>query len=165
MPRKKSTPTCGHPGREHFGRGFCYPCYVVWLRESGEGKRRQRDYVSRNREEVWARAREHNRKAYAHPDGRRRRAVRECRFKAKYGITIAEYDRLWFLQGGLCAICQQPETAKQRYGLKRLCVDHEHVSGRVRGLLCQRCNQMIGHGGDNIDLLKAAIVYLDASSF
>ena len=57
--------------------------------------------------------------------------------KRMYGIDLAEYDRLLAGQNGLCAICgKKPE--------KRLFVDHDPISGRVRGLLCVRCNTTLG---------------------
>jgi hypothetical protein len=61
-------------------------------------------------------------------------------------------------QGGVCAICTQPETSK-RY--KTLAVDHCHTSGRIRGLLCSSCNRGIGLLKDDTDVLQAAIKYLN----
>ena len=58
--------------------------------------------------------------------------------KAKYGITIAQYDEMFANQGGACSICLRP------VGQQRLAVDHDHVTGRVRGLLCARCNAQLG---------------------
>lgn len=73
-----------------------------------------------------------------------------------YGLTGAEYDRLLLLQGGRCAIC------RQRPGKKRLAVDHDHVTGRVRGLACVRCNHdLLGAAHDDVDILKAAVFYLE----
>lgn len=53
------------------------------------------------------------------------------------GVTDAEYERLLAAQGGHCAIC--PNTPKTR----RLNVDHDHATGKVRGLLCHRCNRAL----------------------
>jgi hypothetical protein len=60
-------------------------------------------------------------------------------------------------QGNMCAICCTPKTAS----IKRFAVDHCHSSGRVRGILCARCNSILGHSRDNIETLKAAIRYLE----
>lgn len=79
-----------------------------------------------------------------------------------YGISEAEYWRLHDCQNGLCAICQKPETATRKGTLRLLCVDHEHKTGKVRGLLCNRCNRTIGYMGENPGLLRAAAVYLDS---
>lgn len=70
----------------------------------------------------------------------------------KYGITLEQYDILLEEQGGVCALCGQPETAFEattREGiqpkLKRLAVDHDHDTGEVRGLLCLLCNTRLGY--------------------
>ena len=56
---------------------------------------------------------------------------------AQLGVTDAEYDRLLSAQGGGCAICGNPPKTR------RLHVDHDHKTGRVRGLLCHRCNRAL----------------------
>lgn len=66
-----------------------------------------------------------------------------------------EYDRRLNEQGGGCAICGEFPTEK------KLAVDHDHETGRVRGLLCMRCNTALGHFEDSITLLEAAIDYLE----
>lgn len=70
-----------------------------------------------------------------------------------------EYQELVRLQDGLCAVCRK--EAPLRHGERRLHIDHSHLTGERRGLLCQRCNLAIGHFQDSIDLLKAAIAYLE----
>jgi hypothetical protein len=80
-----------------------------------------------------------------------------------YGITSEEYQRLLAEQRGVCAICHQDEPNEHgRTGTKfRLAVDHCHDTGRVRGLLCQKCNRAIGLLNDDADLLRKAIGYLE----
>jgi hypothetical protein len=75
----------------------------------------------------------------------------------KYGLTLEDYDRMVFMQGGGCAICGSPEGGGI---IKLLYVDHDHKTGNVRGLLCQPCNAGIGNFLDNPDLMKEAIAYL-----
>ena len=63
----------------------------------------------------------------------------------KYNITLEEYNSMSEIQNNLCAICKQPETRKHKSGtVSRLAVDHCHKTGKVRGLLCWRCNSAMG---------------------
>ena len=56
---------------------------------------------------------------------------------AQLGVTSADYDRMLAAQGGVCAICGSPPKTR------RLHVDHDHATGKVRGLLCHRCNRAL----------------------
>lgn len=64
------------------------------------------------------------------------------RYTVKYRYGVENYDEMFAVQNGLCAICDQPETAK---GKVNLGVDHDHTTGRVRGLLCVSCNRSLGY--------------------
>jgi hypothetical protein len=75
--------------------------------------------------------------------------------KRLYGISVAEYDALLAKQGGVCAICRQ-------HSKRRLCVDHCHLTGTVRGLLCDRCNLGLGYLKEDQASLVAALAYLGA---
>jgi 5-methylcytosine-specific restriction endonuclease McrA len=73
------------------------------------------------------------------PDSERARHL-----KREYNLTIEEYNAMSVQQGGVCAICKQPET-QERNGVKyRLAVDHCHKTDKVRGLLCFKCNSAMG---------------------
>jgi 5-methylcytosine-specific restriction endonuclease McrA len=76
-------------------------------------------------------------------------------------ISVEVYNQMFADQGGKCAICGQPETAMYRGTVRNLCVDHNHETGEVRGLLCNFCNQGLGYFKDNPELLKSASAYLD----
>lgn len=77
-----------------------------------------------------------------------------------YGITQEEYEELKAQQGDVCAICGQPEVRVHK-GIKvDLCVDHDHETGKVRGLLCARCNHGLGNFKDSPENLSNAIDYL-----
>lgn len=78
----------------------------------------------------------------------------------QYGITYEEYSVVLALQGGLCAICKGDEIVKRGNKPVRLSVDHDHHTGKVRGLLCQRCNSLLGFAQDDISILRGAIDYL-----
>lgn len=73
----------------------------------------------------------------------------------RYGCTLAMYEQMFEDQGGLCKICRKEPDSK--YG--RLCVDHNHQTGALRGLLCHLCNHGIGQFKDNPVFLAAAIAY------
>lgn len=62
-----------------------------------------------------------------------------------YGIDIDIYNKMLEKQNFVCAICNKPETRKRNGAVQSLCVDHDHSSGKVRGLLCFRCNLSLGH--------------------
>lgn len=87
--------------------------------------------------------------------------IKKAEYKDKkrknvYGITTAEYNLMLSNQNGTCAICLRVPD-------KSLCIDHCHVSGKVRGLLCNPCNKGLGLFKDNIDHLNRAIMYLGDS--
>lgn len=84
---------------------------------------------------------------------RHSRANRATRYKREYGITIEEYEVLFERQNGACAICKQPQNTA-------LCVDHDHFTGDVRGLLCTACNRGLGLLGDTIEDIENAFDYL-----
>ncbi len=86
---------------------------------------------------------------------------RHFSLKKKYGLTVEEYENLFVKQNGVCAVCGEPETALSNIGkIKMLAVDHDHETGQVRGLLCNRCNTGIGLLGDNKTTLLKAVAYL-----
>jgi hypothetical protein len=82
---------------------------------------------------------------------------REQRMKREYGITIKDYENMVEAQSNQCAICFTPSEA-ERNG--KLVIDHCHASGKVRGLLCNKCNLLLGHANDKIERLERAILYL-----
>lgn len=78
-----------------------------------------------------------------------------------YGITLQQYNEMLEKQGGVCAICLQPERMVHKGKVKRLCVDHDHKTGKVRGILCHRCNTTLGMYEDNPELMRNLITYLE----
>lgn len=75
----------------------------------------------------------------------------------KYGITKDQYRSSYFAQGGKCAICRLPERTERN---TLLAVDHDHVTGQFRGLLCSQCNRAIGLLQDDPEVLISALTYL-----
>src|SRR5262249_5020849 len=80
---------------------------------------------------------------------------RATQLKFRYGISLLEYELRLALQNGACAICK-----KKPKGL--LCVDHCHLTGKVRGLLCRKCNSALGFSGDDATRMQAGADYLRA---
>ncbi len=83
--------------------------------------------------------------------------------KNKYGITPAEYAALLAAQLHLCAICEKPESESTTPGrrTKSLSVDHDHDTGKIRGLICTRCNLLLGYAKNSTTILKSAIAYME----
>lgn len=72
-----------------------------------------------------------------------------------FGLTPEDYQEMLAQQNNVCAICGRRDRNKS------LAVDHNHTTGKVRGLLCGRCNTGLGQFQDDIRLLASAIVYLE----
>ena len=77
--------------------------------------------------------------------------------KYHYDITLNRYNELLAQQNGVCAICEKLEVTKRTH---RLVVDHAHATGRIRGLLCHRCNCGIGYFKDDPKHIQKALDYL-----
>lgn len=86
------------------------------------------------------------------------------RLKRLYNLSLEWYSHKLKEQNGVCAIHNGPETATRLGKIKDLAVDHNHVTGHPRGLLCQKCNIGLGHFNDDPLLLRKAADYLDAHS-
>lgn len=82
---------------------------------------------------------------------------RKAGLALRYGLRIEEYDDLMTSQGRRCAICANVP-------IKPLAVDHCHITGNVRGLLCQSCNLLLGHAKDDPKILQHAAEYLVATN-
>lgn len=81
-----------------------------------------------------------------------------------YGLSLEEYEDLLRSQDHRCGICGSPDPRRKNGETGNWCVDHDHRTGRVRGLLCHPCNRGIGALGDNIQILKAAVAYLEGQA-
>lgn len=90
---------------------------------------------------------------------------RGYKLKQSFGISLDDYNIVLLLQNNVCKICNLPNTVidKRNNTIKNLAVDHDHKTGKVRGLLCQKCNIGLGHFDDNADFLKNAIKYLKSN--
>lgn len=87
--------------------------------------------------------------------------------KTMYGISLAEYNEMLTVQGGVCAVCKQPEIApagRNKRTIDRvpmLHVDHCHTTGAIRGLLCTRCNTALGSLCEDPERVLALLKYIE----
>lgn len=162
----KMCPKCGetkpleafarNPNGKYGRHAHCSACQKTFYKEWAQ------------RPEVKARRAELSRARYAADPERHRQAVRAFRrrnpesirktarknhLRFYYGLTVDDYERMLEGQDGVCAICTGPS------GRMRFHVDHNHTTGRVRGLLCSRCNSGLTLL-ENDQLLAAASRYL-----
>jgi len=104
---------------------------------------------------------------YYNPSPSHRKIYRECKKcmtertsrsfrKLRYGMTFEEYEQMLEKQMNCCAICKATVEENGRL----LSVDHDHSNGKVRQILCDRCNRMLGQVQDNPAILAAAADYL-----
>lgn len=125
-------------------RGHAARCKECRKAESNAWRRKNRDYQNAK-----------DRKRYAENPAKWARHLRN-----KYGVSAEEYAERLDRQGGCCAICR---TSAAELG-ETLAVDHSHETGQVRGLLCAKCNRMLGCANDKPDVLLAGAVYLNAEA-
>ena len=135
----------------------CKACKLIanraW-REANKGKVSQskRSYVSRN----WTAIRKHQQEYMSTKKVEAAEYRRRWNLSKRYGITVDRFAEILDSQGGACAVCRRTKG--------RQVVDHDHVTGKVRGILCVRCNVSIGGLGDNVEGLMRAICYLEKAN-
>lgn len=126
-------------------------------------KEKSKNYHHQNREENIQKMRERRRKdpekqkqIYRKEYEKDKSRIVYYNRKRRLGVTKEQYLQMLKDQNQRCAIC---EITVEENG-KQLCVDHDHSNGRIRMLLCNRCNLVLGNAQDNIHTLEAAIEYL-----
>lgn len=138
--------------------------YMRVYREANREKQREymKAYNQANREKIRANRKEwcqaNREKIRARQTEYRQAHLKEqhnYELKSKYGITFEQKQQMYVVQGGVCAICRNKFTHK-----KYIHVDHNHVTGQIRELLCRRCNGIIGFSREDITILSNAIAYL-----
>lgn len=85
--------------------------------------------------------------------------LKKYNLKQNYGISIEDYDALFQKQNGACAICYKKEE-KLSDGRSSLGIDHCHKTGKIRGILCAHCNNILGRCNDDMEILSSALLYL-----
>ena len=137
-------------------RKHCKKCRNAYRRAAhADNPQKLRDYKRmEDKTKVNARARRYRKE---NPD-----KFKGYHLKKEFGLTLEDFKRILSKQGGVCALCLQPEKSMHKSGtLKELSVDHDHTTGVVRGLLCWVCNTGIGKMQDDPALLRAAADYVE----
>lgn len=138
----------GHVAVRRTATGKCLECERI-----NQSTDKQRDYHRRLKQTPkYREMAETYRKSVQHTTKYKEQA-RKNHLKRMYGLTPEEYNTMLEQQGGNCAICY--DTLTDKCG-----VDHCHISGVVRGILCFSCNKMLGMARDSVDTLSNAIAYL-----
>lgn len=143
---------------------------LYYLQNKEKIKSDRKNYYESNKEEVKERVMKYHyknsdtikdyKKKYKEDN---KSKLKDKQLREKFNITLDDYIKMLDEQNGCCKICKNPETAKNvKYGnTMMLAVDHNHQTGKVRGLLCSRCNPALGAFNDSIETLKLAIKYLE----
>jgi len=141
----------GHVVARHTASYGCVTC-------QRDARKKQRLKGGESEERYRQTQLKNNRAKYAESKAHRDK-IRGAGFKRMYGISLKEYEELLRVQKGKCNICGAHESLE----IKKLAVDHSHDSEKVRGLLCQRCNLMLGKFNENLECLTRAKKYLESS--
>lgn len=144
----RANPAPCHPKRTMWAREMCKSCYDAWLKSvNPEYKEKQRAsnkaWIEKNKER--AKASQKRWRAKQDPSYNRRKQL------AKYNLSLDDYDELLAAQNGKCAICLKSPAEN-----KNLNVDHCHTTGKVRGLLCFRCNFGLSYFAEDYENLTRA---------
>jgi len=125
----------------------------LWYKNCDQEKRRKhyQNWYIKNREKVLEKQK-----------NKSKSKIKDLSLKSRYGISLNDFNRLLKKQNSKCKICRLKEVAKATQNkIKSLSIDHNHTTGKIRGLLCQNCNAGIGLFKENINLLKKVINYLE----
>lgn len=145
---------CGKCGTEdRYAGGGCRPC------SRANAARRRRESPDKIREGKTQWVRENPDKASAGSLRWRRKnpdKVRDHKLRHRYGIIQADKNRMWTEQNRQCAVC------RKTLGITAANTDHDHETGKVRGLLCGPCNRGLGLLQESPEVLRAAASYLEA---
>ena len=157
---------CKKCGIEIFGHGlkeYCGKCRKEVKKTNGQKWKENNRERLREDAKIYAEQNKTKRTVYRKKYEQRpevKERIKQNLFKNKlkreYNLTIEDYSEFVGSQNGCCAICGRHQSI---FG-KKLDIDHCHINGIVRGLLCNQCNQALGLFKDNIDILASAISYL-----
>ena len=152
----------GHTAQRLTSPGVCFDCTSLRAKKwRQENPNKVRNFNTARKSKAFRAADRMRRKERYGSDPFVRASDRDQGLKRRYGIGQIEYEELYTKQKGCCAICGSEDPGD--ISIKNLCVDHDHESSKVRGLLCTRCNKLIGFARENPDILKLALAFLTKS--
>lgn len=127
----------------------------MWKKEYAENAKKRRLEIKRE-EELGLR----EKKPYVYRPRPGRQYYRDNFLRSKYGITLVDYNTMFDNQEGCCAICGTHQSLLRR----AMCVDHNHVTKKVRGLLCDHCNRAIGYAREDTNILLNMVKYIEETN-
>jgi hypothetical protein len=134
--------------------------YVKEYYQQPDIKKRKKEYDKeyRQRSDIKKRQKEYNKEYNQRPSikKRKKKYMKKYNIKHNYGILLEEFKFYLEKQENKCAICSHTFTPEDK-----ICIDHDHATGKVRGLLCFKCNVLLGMAVDNSKTLMNAIKYLN----
>lgn len=134
----------------------CNLCHVAQPRENFYRKQHAPDVLDYACKEcVKDRRRRHYQENPEYYQQYRDNVQRYVHLRRTYGVEQPTYERFLKDQGGVCAICESPPAE-----LRQLQLDHDHKTGKPRGLLCARCNTMLKYFGDRPEGLQRVMEYV-----
>lgn len=161
---------CARPARSQTRPGLCQACQssASYHRKHPDASYRERGYHGKWKGKTCgdcgkapAKARGLCNTCYVKnfpPRSRTSEENRNARLKSRYGITAEQYQRMVEDRDNRCDICGEPPSASstRAHWRGKLCVDHNHATGKLRGLLCNNCNLTVGYGKQPAVLERAA---------
>ena len=160
-------------GRDGARQSICRVCECEYGKKYAKDNRKKitenrREYQKEYREKYKVRYNELTKLRYHKTKDEKKRyhsvyrnseRSRNAYLEKRYGITLDDFRNIVKDQGGGCAICGSV-SGKANKSHDRLTVDHDHMTGQIRGILCHKCNFGLGHFDDDIESLNKAISYL-----
>ena len=133
--------------------GDCTPASIFFTKGvimawKDKEKAYKKDYYQKNKEKVSAQKKDYYQKNKNKKKG--------YYYKKKYGITLEQKMEMVINQNSNCLICGEPFLES-----KNTCVDHSHKTGKVRGILCRKCNAGLGQFKEDINIFRNALEYLE----
>lgn len=126
------------------------------IKELPKARARGRKWYYKHHEENKIKLNEYHKQWTKQNPEKRKKIKRKYDLKKSYGMTQEQYDNMLVKQQGLCAICNKQQKAISR----RLDIDHCHKTGKIRGLLCSKCNTALGLLNEDVEVFNKAVSYL-----